>query len=99
MLVEDPVSFLKAKFDNMLSHVESTYPGTDVAALRDLPAPLLLAAVRAHLLPHAEAIKQGRLLDVAQRLADHPDLLQLAERARDDEKLRRYLRLFVELVE
>jgi hypothetical protein len=99
MFVEDPTAFLKAKFDNMLAHIESSYPGElDTERLRALPAPLLVAAVRVHLVPHAEAIKQGRLLDVAQRL-EHAELLRLAERARDDEKLRRYLRLFVELVE
>ena len=98
MLVEDPVTFLKAKFDNMLGHLESAYPGVDTAAMRELPAPLLYAAVRTHLAPHAEAIKQGRLLDVAQRL-EPPELVRLAERAREDDKLRRYLKLFVELTE
>lgn len=98
MLVENPIVFLAQKFENMLQYLEQKYPhwASEVERLRALPPAALYASLRTHLLPHAEAVQAGRLVEVAHLL--DPTLVPVAEVCAHDEKAQRYLRLFCELL-
>ena len=98
MLVEQPIVFLAQKFANMLDYLQEKYPhwAPEAERLRSVPPAALYSTLRAHLLPHAQLVEAGRLVEIASQL--DPQLVPVAEACAHDEKAQRYLRLFVELV-
>ena len=100
MLVADPMRMLTEKFGAMLDYAQTTYPedshALDVDALRSLRAPVIAAVVRAHFLPHKDRIVRN---DNVQEIIDtFPEQYRGSlSRAAEDEKLRRYMLLFIDL--
>jgi len=100
MRVENPMALLTEKFANMLDYAQTTYPkdcaSLDMQYLRSLSASVLTATIRAQFMPHRLRIEQNDDLD---SLADSfPDQYQaMLKRAAADDKMRRYLLLFIDL--
>jgi hypothetical protein len=94
----EPIPFVHEKFQNMLTHLAQHYPDwpLDIEKLKQLSPVPLFVMLQQHLGPHAAAVLEGRLLEVAHVL--DPQLVPIAQAALADDKLHRYLRLFCELV-
>jgi hypothetical protein len=99
MLVDNPVEFVHAKFANMCTHLEATYPNAaiDTEAMRSVGPTALFVLLRQYLLPHAEQVEAGDTVALVSSIAE-PSIVALAVLCADDEKILRYLKLFCTLV-
>jgi hypothetical protein len=90
---------LLAKFGNMCDHVEISCAGADLSSLRALPGPVLLRAVREHLVPHKALLQSSTGVSQLKDLIPDGALRAMAAQCTGDDKVRRYLLLFCELCE
>jgi len=94
------MALLTEKFANMLDYAQTTYPevceSLDLRTLRSLSAPVLTATIRAQFMPHRLRIEQNDALGAL--AGSFPDQYQaMLKQAAEDEKMRRYLLLFIDL--
>lgn len=99
-VVEDPMALLAEKYQNFITYVEARVDGFDAATARAMTPTMVVAAVRAHLLPHLEAIKArdaAYMKEVASSDSAGGAILEAMDKVGADEKAWRYVQLFCEL--
>ena len=94
-VVDDPMAMLRTKFGNMLTYVQDTYKDVDVTPARALTTPAVVALVRSYFSDFRDAIVEGDMAACADGCDQ--EYRALVRRAADDDKLRRYLVLFIDL--
>lgn len=92
------MDLLKEKYANMVAYLEAQYPGeVDTAPMRAASLPAIVAAVRTYLAPHYEALTRNDLEEALEEVGDAEGMGAFIRKAAEDEKLRRYAILFIEL--
>jgi len=99
-VVEDPMALLTEKYQNFVTYVEERVPGFDAATARAMTPTMVVAAVRANLLPHLEAIqaRDAAYMKEAAEASSDSAILEVIDQLAGDEKAWRYMQLFCELV-
>jgi hypothetical protein len=87
--------FLAQKIANLALHMREAHGGDALAdTLCAMPLPMARMMIAKYLLPHRELVEAGDVDRMLELLADSPRFLPLAVKARADEKVLAYLRLF-----
>lgn len=96
-VVEDPMALLAEKYQNFITYVEGRVEGFDAATARAMTPTMVVAAVRANLLPHLEAIKRRDEAYMKEVASSDSAILAAMDKLGADEKAWRYVQLFCEL--
>jgi hypothetical protein len=88
-------AFLAQKIANLARHMREVHGGDElVDTLCAMPLSMARMMIVKYLLPHRELVDAGDVDRMLELLADSPRFLPLAVKARADEKVLAYLRLF-----